>query len=356
MGRPAVPEASRKRLTIVADTLDGLLPTSWEVAIRRRSRDGGDIELTAPDGPTGTMTVLARRRLQPRDALKLSLPDGPVVVFSDWLSPRARDVLLERGASFVDGTGNVDIRLDRPAVTIRTDGAQRDPDPKPRRRGPSLDGPRALALMRTLVEVEPPYTAGELAAALGMDDGYVSRILQVLTEELMIEREPRQPVTAVDWEQVVRQICDDYRLLNSNQTEAWTAMGGPEQFLRDLAAKPPKRYALTGSFSSIETVVVASPAIAVVYTDDPERLAKDYRLRPTRTGGNVMTAVPYDPIVYERTRTLNGIEHASIAQVAIDCLAGVQRMPSEGESLLKWMRENESKWRAGALLDNSRRR
>ncbi len=203
--------------------------------------------------------------------------------------------------------------------------------------------------MRTLVEVEPPYTAGELAAALGMDDGYVSRILKVLTEELMIARAPRQPVTAVDWEKVVRQITDDYRCLSSNEIGTWTAMGGPEQFLRDLAAKPPKRYALTGSFSSIETVVVTAPTVAVVYTDDPERLAKDYRLRPTRTGGNVITAVPYDPIVYERTRTIDGIEHASITQVLIDCLTGMQRMPSEGEALLKWMKQNEQRWRFNTL-------
>jgi len=134
---------------------------------------------------------------------------------------------------------------------------------------------------------------------------------------------------------VVRQISDDYRLLRSNKTEAWTAMGGPEQFLRDLAAKSPRRYALTGSFSSIETVVVAPPATAVVYTDDPERLAKDHRLRPTRTGGNVITAVPYDPIVCVRTRTIDGVEHASVAQVLIDCLTGMQRMPSEGEALLE---------------------
>jgi hypothetical protein len=133
----------------------------------------------------------------------------------------------------------------------------------------------------------------------------------------------------------------DYRLLSSNETATWTAMGGPEQFLRDLAARPPERYALTGSLSSIETVVVTAPTVAVVYTDDPERPAKDYRLRPTRTGGNVITAVPHDPIVYERTRTIDGIEHASIAQVATDCLTAFQRMPSEGEALMKWMKQNE---------------
>ena len=353
MGRPPIPEASRKRLARVVDILTGLLPPPWDITVARRSPDGGVVEVAAPDGPTGVISVVVRRRLEPRDAVTLPLPEGTVVVFADWLSPRTREVLVEREASFVDATGNVDVRLDRPAVAIRTDGARRDPDPKPRTRGPSLDGPRAWALMRTLVEVEPPYTAGELAAARGMDDGYVSRILKVLTEELMIERAARQPVTTVDWEKIVRQITDDYRLLSSNETATWTAMGGPEQFLRDLAAKPPKRYAFTGSFSSIETVVVTAPTVAVVYTDDPERLAKDYRLRPTRTGGNVITAVPCDPIVYERTRTIDGVEHASIAQVTIDCLAGFQRMPSEGEALLGWMSQNESQWRSRALIDGS---
>lgn len=60
-------------------------------------------------------------------------------------------------------------------------------------------------------------------------------------------------------------------------------------------------------------------------------------------------AVPYDPIVYERTRTIDGIEHASIAQVLIDCFTGNGRMPSEGDALIEWMRQNESAWRSSAL-------
>jgi len=65
-----------------------------------------------------------------------------------------------------DGTGNADLRLSRPALTVRTDGADRDPHPKATS-GPTLRGPRAWALMRTMVEVRPPYTAGELADFLG---------------------------------------------------------------------------------------------------------------------------------------------------------------------------------------------
>jgi len=106
---------------------------------------------------------------------------------------------------------------------------------------------------------------------------------------------------------------------------------------------------LTGSFSSCQIVSVVAPYIAIVYTDDPDRLAKDLRLYPTRVGGNVITAVPYDPIVYERTRMIDGIEHASIAQVLVDCLTGNARMPSEGEALVKWMTQNESRWRSQSL-------
>lgn len=349
MGRPPIPEASRKRLAAVVDRLGRLLPSSWTVTVERRNRDGGVIEIAAPDGSSARLSVVTRRRLEPRDAARVALPDAPVIVFADWLSPRTRELLLDRTANFVDGTGNVDLRLDLPAISIRTDGAQRDPDPKPRGRGPSLNGPRAWALMRTLIEVEPPYTAGDLAETLGMDDGYVSRILNVLTEELMIERKPRQPVTAVNWEHVVRQITHDYGCLTSNEIATWNAPAGPEQFLRDVASAKPKRCVLTGSFSSNKIVTVTGPYIAVVYDDDAERLAKDLRLYPTRIGGNVFTAVPYDPIVYERTRVIDGIEHASIAQVLVDCLTGNARMPSEGEALLKWMKNNEAAWRSTAL-------
>ncbi len=354
MARPRIPEASRRRLDKVVRRLGDLLPTSWAVTVARRDQDGGTIGITTPGGSTSRLSVVTRRRLEPRDAAKLDLPDGPTIVFADWLSPRTRELLLERSANFVDGTGNIDVRLDQPAVSLRTDGARRDPDPKPRGLGPSLNGPRAWALMRTLIEVEPPYTAGELAESLGMDDGYVSRILNVLSQELMIERKPRQAVTAVNWEKVVRQITNDYGCLTSNEITTWNAMGGPKQFLRDVASAKPKRCVLTGSFSSNKIVTVTAPYIAIVYTDDAERLAKDLRLLPTRTGGNVITAVPYDPIVYERTRMVDDIDHASLAQVLIDCLTGNARMPSEGEALVKWMAKNEPLWRSNALPDNAR--
>jgi hypothetical protein len=40
---------------------------------------------------------------------------------------------------------------------------------------------------------------------------------------------------------------------------------------------------------------------------------------------------------------------AAPSQVAIDCLSGSGRMPSEGEALLEWMRRHEGRWRCQSI-------
>ena len=64
-------------------------------------------------------------------------------------------------------------------------------------------------------------------------------------------------------------------------------------------------------------------------TEDPERLAEALRLRPVRNGGNVVTARPYDRLVFERTCKEDNIVYASVAQIVMDCMTGFGRMPAE---------------------------
>ena len=94
---------------------------------------------------------------------------------------------------------------------------------------------------------------------------------------------------------------------------------------------------------------VAAPEIAVVYAEDPERIAVGARLRPVRNGGNVVIALPYDQIVFERTWTKDNAIYVSPAQAAIDCLTGPGRMPAEGDALLDWMRRKAPRWQATSL-------
>ena len=218
------------------------------------------------------------------------------MVYAEWLSPRTRDMLRERGVGYLDGTGNVDLRLSRPALTVRTDGANRDPDPKTTS-GPTLRGPRAWALMRTMAEVRPPYTAGDLATSLGIDKGYVSKVLQALAADRLIERAPRGPVSDVVWEPLIRRIASSYSMFDSNETSMWVASSGPAQLLDDLTGKNARRWAVSGSFAASGLISVTAPTVAVIYTDDAERLAKLTRLLPAETGANVVLAQPFDPIV-----------------------------------------------------------
>lgn len=348
MGRPAIPEASRRRLDETVEQLRALVPSEWEVRVTRRNADGGEIEVIADDGADTSVAVVTRKRLEPRSVDRLPLSEQPSLVFAQWLSPRTRELLRERNVGFMDSTGNVELRLPRPALLIRTDGADRDPEPKPAS-GPTLRGPRAWALMRTLAEVPPPYTASDLADRLDIDNGYVTKVLQALVDERLIEREPRRPVTAVAWEALLRQIASSYSLFDSNETSTWVASSGPAQLLDDLAGKNARRWAVSGSFATSGLISITAAQTAVIYTDDPERLAKLARLLPTDTGANVVLAQPFDPIVFDRLRTGGNYPRVSVAQTATDLLTGNARMPEEGEALLEWMGRNEARWRSGTL-------
>ena len=348
MARKPISQATRRVFEGAVASIEARLPRSWKVDVVSRSTDGGSLRFTSPDAVAVDVPFQVRRELGPRAAEALAEPGSPSIVAAPWLSPRTRELLIESGWSYIDTTGNTYVAIDRPGLFIQIDGATRDPSPKPTT-SPNLRGPRAWALQRTLAEVLPPYGVTELSAALGIDAGYVSRLLSALSDELLIDRPARGRVQSVEWEPLLRQIATSYTLLGSNETANWVAPGGAEQFLRDLSSLKQKGWAVTGSFAASRRVSVAAPEIAVVFAEDPERIAESMRLRPVRNGGNVVTALPYDRIVFERTWKEDNIVYASAAQVVMDCVTGFGRMPAEADALLDWMRGRTPRWQATSL-------
>jgi hypothetical protein len=348
MERKSVSQATRRLFEAVSVAVDDLMPPEWSAEVASRSSTGGTIRVTSPDDVSGEITVLVDDGLTPRGAVELDEPEGPTLIAASWLSPRTRELLDEIGVGYLDQTGNARLVVNRPGLLVRTQGAQRNPSPEPTK-GPGLRGPKAWALMRTLVEVQPPYGVADLARTVDADPGYTSKLLSALGDELLISRVPRGPVEHVEWESLLRQLATSYSLLDSNETTNWIASAGPDQFLRDLAAIKSRDWAVTGSFAASELVSVAAPEIAIVYADDPERLATLTRLRPVRNGANVVIARPYDRIVFDRTWNANDLTCVSPPQLAIDCLTGPGRMPAEGEAILDWLRKRAPRWQAPAL-------
>lgn len=326
------------------------MPDGWSISARASRDQRALVEICSPGNECATIDTYVIDRLAPRELDRVRFADGgDTMVVASWLSPRTREVLRARGVHYLDLTGNVDVSLPSPAVVLRTMGADRDPRPLPRS-GPSLRGPKGWALLRTLIEVAPPYTAGDLARALDVDDGYVSRALRVLADDRLIERRPRGPVTDVDWEATLRRLSRSYSLLGSNRASTWIATAGADQLVADLTRRQRTgRWVVTGSVVAASLAPVAAPEIAVIYTTDVERLADAGRLLPASTAANVILAEPYDPIVFARSRSIDGMTVVSTAQAAADLLTGPGRMPHEGEALLRWMRANTTHWQAPQL-------
>jgi hypothetical protein len=287
--------------------------------------------------------------------LRALVPGFAILVVAPWLSPRTRELLAEEGMHYLDLTGNALIRLDNPAVFIRTDGAQRDPSPAPRGKA-RVRGPKAGRLIRCLVDVRPPYGVRELAAATRLTPGYVSRLLDALDDDALIERSRRGRVETVEVEGLIRRWVEGYDVFAANETRTFLAARGAVDALATLADRvtPATPVAVTGSFAAVRRAPVSRPSLLCAYVDDADAVARALDLIPADEGANVALMRPFDPVVWSRTAVDDRVVYVAPSQASIDCLTGNGRMPAEGEALLEWMLANEPQWRADSLAEVER--
>ena len=346
----------RQGLAAFAD----LLPTDWTVEKARPITGDRAVPAEAvvavrePMGAAATLVVAARVRLAPRDVATVVGETSPLVrrlaanpsvlVLAPWLSPRTRDLLAEQGLGYLDLTGNALLRLDRPALFIRTAGAAQDPSPVPRA-ALSLRGSAAGRVVRVLADVRPPYTASAIAQASGVSIPYVSRLLTKLDKEALVERGARGLVTDVDWANLLRRRAETYDMFGTNIAQGFIARRGARDLAKRLPEIPAAYCAATGSFVASQLAPVAAPALLTLYVADMRRAAEALELLPADVGANVVLLEPYDSVVLDRAQTVNGLTTVAPSQLALDCLTGNGRMPSEGEALLDWMRDTEDEWR-----------
>lgn len=345
--------------------LDGLLPEGWQIEQVAQQPPGEEahdltLRLTAPNGMGAAIVVEEKKSLAPRSALTFLPPIAqrvraisggvPLLLVAPWLSGRTQELLAEQDVNYLDLTGNALISLSNPPLFIKTEGARRNPHPQ-RQGSVRLRGPKAGRLIRFLLDVRPPYSAAELARETQLTPGYVSRLLDALHAEALIERPSRGPVERVDVINLVRRWAESYAVFRSNQTESWIAPRGPKDLLEQLKVSNPEKslLVLSGSFAAAAMAPVTAPALLVGYCDQPGALARTFDLLPSREGANVILMKPYDPIVWRRAKFHGGLTYASPPQVAVDCLTGNGRMPEEGEALLEWMVSHEPSWRAASI-------
>ncbi len=347
--------------------LEERLPPGWSVDVAARDHDlalppeDRKLSLKGPGNSSAAIAVEERSSISPRGVLEL-LPQVrtarnmgahlPLLVIAPWISARTQELLAEQGLSYIDISGNALLRIDNPPFYLQTEGSKRNPAPSERGRA-KLRGAKAGRLIRLLADVRPPYGVGELAEATGLAPGYVSRLLDALYGEALIERSPRGPVESVDIAGLLRRWASSYDVFDSNDTRTFIARIGVDELLADLMGKSADeaRLAITGSLAASRLAPVTSPAMLLAYCDFPAKVASRLDLLEAEEGANVVLMRPFDPVVWKRCSMEGGLRFVAPSQVAVDCLTGNGRMPAEGEALLEWMLAHEDEWRAGSLQE-----
>ena len=355
--------------------LQQALPQGWKVQRSEMSFGGGNqgqpqslgdagLDLIADNTVRTTFIVEVKRSYAPRDVeatfgaslarnLRTVTFNFPILVISDWLSPRTRELLSGQGINYLDLTGNALIRLSNPTLFISSMGAAKA-SRQATKGQVSLRGAKAAEIVRLLIDVRPPYGVREVGVAAGVVASWVSRLLDFLDREALVERSARGRVESVDIPRLLRRWAETYDVFSTNEAKTFLAPPGARAALermKDTAATG--RLAVTGSFAAVRRAPVAAPALLVAYAEDLDQASGTLSLLPATEGSNVVLLRPFDPVVWQRTDAENGITFVAPSQAAVDCLTGNGRMPQEGEALIDWMVANESTWRVPSLASIS---
>ena len=343
------------------DKLRQRLPQDWQVEllpIGSQSRPGTSlvadetsrVRLSAPDKRWSDLVVAGKTRLEPRMVRFLADPAGagiaqdPALVIAPYLSGPTRMELREKGIGYVDLSGNIWLSVRKPGLYVEALGADQEPN-REDRPARTLKGQKAGGLFRVLIDRKAPPGVRALALEVGVNPGYVSRVLSLLGDEALVERTPRGILEGVDWEKLLRRWAQEMPFVKRGRLATYLDPRGLAALVGRLGAVT-GRYAVTGSMAANLWAPVTSTRLLTIYTEDAAGFAGDLGLRPTETGTNVMLVEPKDDYVYRGSSLREGVCYVAPSQAVADLLGSPGRGPSEAEELIAWMRLNEGVWRA----------
>jgi hypothetical protein len=357
--REKTPYTEQELLQALLIILKKRFPPAWEISLEpMRVLDRFEVDavlaIHAPDGVTGCLLVEAKnansvtinnwlvRQSQLSD--DKHFPVSQWLVVAPYVSPIMRERLKKVGISYVDMTGNLYVTSNHPAVFLMQEGASTNPW----REGHilhSLKGRGAGRAIRALCDFLPPYGIRELAMRSSTPAPTITRVVQLLEQEDLLQRDSAGKITDVLWHQVLVRWTQDYHFITSNHSKTFLEPRGLDALLRKLQ-KADWSYALTGSLATQPLGTIAPPRLAALYVPNSAQAAEHLHLHRADHGANVLLVEPFDPVVFERTTQVDGVIYAAIAQVAADLLTSSGRGPEEAEWILEWMEEHENAWRA----------
>lgn len=268
--------------------------------------------------------------------------DAVPVVAVPYMGPKAREFARSVGLSWLDLSGNADIR--GPGVRILVEGRP-NRFASPGRPSTAYSDKAARISRVMLVEPERWWRQADLIEATGLSSGYVSKVVGRMTEDELLDNQaedrsfrPRSPDLLLDaWAQVYDFRKHDiarYHAIGRTGVEVAEAVAGK------LAGRSDLKWAATGLAAAWRLTRYADFRLVTFFVSapllDPEALG----LRPVDRGENVWIAVPRDEGVLYAAEEVSGVRCAHPVQVYLDLLGH----PERAEEAASYLRTHRLDW------------
>jgi hypothetical protein len=307
------------------------------------------VSLIGPSGQRVSFLVEAKRSGTATAPLLASLreiaaaAELPVLFMSDYLGTSLRTALGAEGISYADGTGWVRITHDDPLILLTGHGAAKSTRAGKPTAVVRLNGVAVNRTIRALCSADVPLGVRELAALAEVSPGSVSKLLQTLAAEAIVDRDAGGVVTVVRRRALIQRWVRDYSFARTNHAVCYfIAPRGLERTLPQLAALPAP-VTVTGSAAARRllpagTTSVVPLRLLSIYASAPDVLADELGLIPADPQtANTVAAVPQDGRVLDS-------DTAPVALVLADLLTLPGRGHAEAAQLMDSLSRTDQAW------------
>ena len=262
--------------------------------------------------------------------------EGAIPVLAvPYMGPKARAFAEDRGLSWLDLSGNADIR--GPGLRILVQGnPNRFASPG---RPSTVFSPKASRLSRAML-VEPlrRWLQAELVDTTQLSAGYVSKVMGRLVEDGRVERgedgrvEPTEPSLLLDaWSQVYdfsRHAISRYHAVGRTGAAVLKRLAG------EMDEGGEVTWAATGLAAAWQLDRFADFRLVTIFVSAPLLDPAPLGLRPVEQGENVWVVVPRDEGVLYGSEEIGGVRCVHPVQVYLD-LSGHPERAREAASHLR---------------------